>query len=230
MPKKGYKQSPEHVAARVKAKLSDETRAKMSESHMGKSWGQHSEETKQRISESRKGKRLTPEQRATRKTPVRTRTMDPNCKHPDGCALPSRNQGWCQMHYARVKTYGDPGPAYSRRTIQEDVPEGSRRCTKCREIKSLDEFYQFKTNNLGRHTSCKTCQRHAAQIKKYGISSEGGFCAICGRTEKLVIDHDHDTGATRGVLCGDHNIAIGLFRDDPAILRAAALYLEERQE
>lgn len=39
-------------------------------------------------------------------------------------------------------------------------------------------------------------------------------------------DHNHETGSVRGVLHAKINLAIGLFGDDPAALRAAADYLE----
>lgn len=57
-------------------------------------------------------------------------------------------------------------------------------------------------------------------------------CEICGRVPGYVggkvtaRDHDHLTGRDRGRLCQDHNLGIGLFRDDPALLRAAADYIE----
>lgn len=51
-------------------------------------------------------------------------------------------------------------------------------------------------------------------------------CAICGTTENLVGDHDHRTGEPRGILCRNDNMGIGYMADDPARLRAAALYLE----
>ena len=42
----------------------------------------------------------------------------------------------------------------------------------------------------------------------------------------LVIDHDHNTGEVRGLLCNGCNIALGQCRDDPEVLRALADYLE----
>lgn len=64
-------------------------------------------------------------------------------------------------------------------------------------------------------------------------------CAVCGRKEgceirgksiKLAVDHCHDKGHIRGLLCVKCNRALGLFGDDPALLRVAADYLEHHAE
>jgi hypothetical protein len=72
----------------------------------------------------------------------------------------------------------------------------------------------------------------------YGISEEqylamleaqDGRCAICrgdGQGRRLGVDHDHDTGQVRGLLCGPCNSALGMLREDPAIFAAALTYLE----
>ncbi|WDH80177.1 endonuclease domain-containing protein [Microbacterium esteraromaticum] len=61
------------------------------------------------------------------------------------------------------------------------------------------------------------------------------FCDICKQPERamrngvvklLALDHDHATGAWRGVLCQRCNQAIGMFRDNPQLLRLAADYVE----
>lgn len=60
-------------------------------------------------------------------------------------------------------------------------------------------------------------------------------CQICGATDRrLVIDHDHDCcpgertcgKCFRGMLCHPHNVALGMFQEDPAMLRKAARYIE----
>jgi len=54
----------------------------------------------------------------------------------------------------------------------------------------------------------------------------GHRCGICYRTDRLlVIDHNHNTGFIRGALCRPCNAALGVFKDDPILLRSAISYL-----
>lgn len=69
------------------------------------------------------------------------------------------------------------------------------------------------------------------------LASQGGVCAICRRPEtqrhhtggviRLTKDHDHATGAWRGLLCRRCNMALGLFDDDSELLKAAVFYVEQ---
>ena len=52
-------------------------------------------------------------------------------------------------------------------------------------------------------------------------------CAICHIAKPTCVDHCHQTGRIRGVLCRPCNVALGQFRDDAQLLRAALTYLEE---
>lgn len=74
------------------------------------------------------------------------------------------------------------------------------------------------------------------RLYKYGLESEeykqllieqAGRCKICQRAggRKLVIDHSHETGKVRGLLCHSCNTALGKFQDSPVILMEAINYL-----
>lgn len=80
-----------------------------------------------------------------------------------------------------------------------------------------------------------------ARLRKYGVTPEQfqqlldgqqGRCAICsaaqpgGRDNAWHLDHNHTTRKVRGVLCHKCNVALGLFGDSAALLRAAVIYLE----
>ncbi|AQX82044.1 hypothetical protein BWO91_06290 [Plantibacter flavus] len=61
-------------------------------------------------------------------------------------------------------------------------------------------------------------------------ADQQGACAICRKTEAqngkaLAVDHDHETGRVRGLLCDQCNIALGRFQDSPENLRRALDYL-----
>lgn len=74
--------------------------------------------------------------------------------------------------------------------------------------------------------------------RKYGITLEqfnaymliqNGVCGICGNpppvNENLHVDHCHATGKIRGLLCKSCNWALGHFRDNPELMRKAALWV-----
>jgi hypothetical protein len=82
-------------------------------------------------------------------------------------------------------------------------------------------------------------------LKRYGLTADDyeqllaaqdGKCAICGMTsgwrhrqsgerKKLAVDHCHETGRVRGLLCDRCNTAIGKLNHDPALLQKAIEYL-----
>ncbi len=59
------------------------------------------------------------------------------------------------------------------------------------------------------------------------VTAQDGKCAICGKRKTLCVDHDHATGEVRSLLCRWCNTMLGDADDDPSILMAGALYIEE---
>jgi len=76
-------------------------------------------------------------------------------------------------------------------------------------------------------------------MKLYGITlddynkmfaEQEGKCSICGTHvcstgRALAVDHDHETGKVRGLLCANCNTALGKFNDDVELLKKAIDYL-----
>ena len=58
------------------------------------------------------------------------------------------------------------------------------------------------------------------------LHRQNGVCAVCGVGGKLHVDHDHETGLVRGLLCGSCNRALGLLKDNVDSLKMAIDYLE----
>jgi hypothetical protein len=84
------------------------------------------------------------------------------------------------------------------------------------------EGYKLRCSARSRrynHGMSDAAYRHLAE-------TQGGCCAICGEApEELCVDHDHVTGAVRGLLCLRCNTGIGMLNDDPARVEAALAYL-----
>lgn len=135
--------------------------------------------------------------------------------------------------------------------------QGLKCCPKCGCIKPVADFVKHKNEPEGIGAYCIPCHReyrkqyrllHLDAQRKlerdrrlkdlYGLTPEqkherivaqNGKCMICGDIPEkgLHVDHDHVTGKLRDLLCGKCNKGLGLFQDDPALMRAAAEYVEK---
>ncbi len=78
-------------------------------------------------------------------------------------------------------------------------------------------------------------RKYGLTIEQYDglLAEQGGGCAICSRKPRpdisLHVDHDHETGQVRGILCFRCNNALGDFDDDPPLLQQALGYLVSYQ-
>ncbi|QRV53519.1 endonuclease VII domain-containing protein [Streptomyces californicus] len=191
---------------------------------------------------------------ARRKALTRDESALPFCASLH-CRNKVRSSGaeWCEMHYGRIRRNGDtttvrirlangtchycgdPAPRKQlfcsdpcRRRDRVGVPVGDRLCATCRQVLSDD------TRSDKIYCSAE-CSAVATTARRYGLTArelagirerQGGRCAVCKTPdERLFVDHNHVSGAVRGLLCGTCNSGIGMLKDSPTVLEAAAAYL-----
>ena len=113
-------------------------------------------------------------------------------------------------------------------------------CPDCKETKLNDDFFKQKKAKDGLAWSCKECDCKRRQSNRnknfkgyrntrlkleYGMSqdyyefllkSQNGMCAICKTSDgkPLCVDHNHESGLLRGLLCNKCNMALGLLKVD----------------
>jgi hypothetical protein len=122
------------------------------------------------------------------------------------------------------------------------VPDGFRWCPSCEQPVPHDDYTRSSLTASGFGARCKACHNAANSAyyfyRTYKLTkrqvadiraAQNDRCAICGEPSPQHLDHDHSTGATRQLLCQRCNQGLGLLRDDPAVLRAAADYVEEHR-
>lgn len=119
----------------------------------------------------------------------------------------------CKKHYLEVQFHGT------------DL------CTVCRQRKKSASVEQRR--ELKSHRDAHAQRR---RLKTYNLTQEQydfllvtqeHMCSICKNVEPTVIDHNHQTGEVRGLLCNACNTGIGLLKDDPLVLDRAIHYLLE---
>lgn len=134
------------------------------------------------------------------------------------------------------------------------VMSDRKACAKCGAVKLLGQFHRQPTGPNLRHSWCKECfnayaretrnrkvtpeQRQRNNLwTRYRLrpedlerllSDQSGLCAICGdEPARPAIDHCHETGAVRGILCHGCNIKLPA-AEDAQWLVAALEYLGRR--
>jgi hypothetical protein len=174
--------------------------------------------------------------------------MCPDCGHEKRATEFSRNaarpdglQFYCKKCFAArsARTYRQRQLSKGK-VVREpvEVPAGHKLCPGCKQVKPRTEWHRRTSASDGLNVYCKACSSQRSRrdyLKRtFGltpeeldamIAAQGGVCAICRDGKPEHIDHDHETGRVRGVLCGPCNMGLGLFKDDPARLDAAIGYL-----
>lgn len=85
---------------------------------------------------------------------------------------------------------------------------------------------KFNTNTWKCRGIDFTQEKYETRLKK-----QAGVCAICKRPnpskkKRFALDHNHDTGQVRGVVCDRCNLIVGIIEKDPTIIKASLQYLE----
>ena len=139
-----------------------------------------------------------------------------------------------------------------RASRPENIPENQRYCPSCQQVLPIKEFVRNRSTTSGIGSYCRPCQakksdeslkrvhgsaRHYHLKRRYGLGADDvlamleaqdSACLVCRRQLTVGdshVDHDHETGSVRGILCFGCNGGLGQFGDDPEVLVRAARYL-----
>lgn len=161
----------------------------------------------------------------------------------DGCSRIHCSLGFCLPHYRRFRRYGNPllGKPLSE-TIKSEPRRtpcqmcggpkppghGLRMCDPCHKARLAER----RIRNRPLHREYQLKRKYGLSIEDYNdlLTKQGGVCAICkGLPSKsfrwFAVDHDHQTGLVRGLLCQRCNGGLGYIESE---FHAKALtYLEE---
>ncbi len=93
---------------------------------------------------------------------------------------------------------------------------------------------EWTKNNPRKATESVIKAKYGITLDEYEakLASQDNKCALCGKFEvikgrRLAIDHSHETGQIRDLLCSLCNKGLGLFQEDPTILLKAVEYLRK---
>lgn len=126
-----------------------------------------------------------------------------------------------------------PGPK-RHNLLSMDIPNRKGVCERCGPVNLTRKGFVKGVETWG----CFEANKHRSLRWRFGLSPEDyekmradqkDLCSICGQPDprqRLAVDHDHATGKIRALLCESCNQALGKMKDSPALLRAAADYIE----
>jgi len=98
-----------------------------------------------------------------------------------------------------------------------------------REELAAAERKRKKSQSPERQRDYRLRRAYGITLAQYNEMAErqGGACAICSRIETpLSVDHCHESGAVRGLLCKNCNKGLGMFGESVATVRVALAYME----
>lgn len=112
------------------------------------------------------------------------------------------------------------------------IPKKTKYCNKCWQKKL---YYENRTTYL-LHQMIRNYQKYGLTLEDYNqmLAAQNGKCAICNEDQskqkrRLSIDHNHQTGQIRGLLCINCNVGLGRL-ENVTWIKLAQIYLEKYKE
>lgn len=161
------------------------------------------------------------------------------------CGRPHFAKGLCSRHYSKQRASRAPIPANTPKTCRTcgqakfasdfskhgGAKDGLR--PECRSCHSKFHKEQRAKNGRDRYRRYELKRKYGITLEKFNemLAAQDGKCAICGGVKSwgerkaLCVDHNHETGAVRAILCNSCNAGIGDFRESPELLTKAIQYL-----
>lgn len=121
----------------------------------------------------------------------------------------------------------------------EKVADATRKWNKNNRAKLNAQKKVWRKNNLDKHNATRRkCTYGISDVEFKGLfTSQNGKCAICDfvfpgmqtgdRNLSPHVDHCHETGKIRGLLCNSCNTGLGRFKDSTDLLQKATSYLQK---
>lgn len=134
-----------------------------------------------------------------------------------------------QARYRKTPASAEAKLAY-KRTEKGKLAEKRSDRSKAGKLRH-QRYLQTEPGKTSRRTNVKRSRfklLYGITFQEYDqlVERQNGRCKICSKlVAKLVVDHDHVTGAVRGLLCITCNVGVGMLRDSIETLESAIVYL-----
>lgn len=163
---------------------------------------------------------------------------------------------WREDFWRFVSDVGErPGKDFFLRTIKQDELCGpdnfqwAEKRVKKRRSETSKQYARRHQREYRKSEHGQRALRNGSLQKAFGITADvydaildyqKGVCALCGKKETVInngskkvqalaVDHCHETGKIRGLLCNKCNTGLENFNDSTELLQTAIKYLDSRQ-
>ena len=153
-----------------------------------------------------------------------------------------KTAGLCVFVCGRPATQGNVSCELCR---QKENQRTRKRYKRARKIGKCTKCHKLAANGKIWCDSCSEKYKYNSLYYTYGLTKQDydvlfdkqkGVCGICGKSEskvykgvawKLSVDHDHNTGKIRGLLCNNCNRALGLMQERKEVLYSAIKWISQ---